>query len=233
MDERSRRAAVSRFVGVLPVAAVLAGLAMSTWALAPVLAPHVQPAQVGELVSKNVPFWWLHAAGTGAAGALATVVALYALVRLPVRPLSVAGWLALALFGLSALLGAVAGKDCAESLDTACRRIGGVGPLTFSHYMHTAAEVFSVAAAGVAMLTLGVLARQQGWSRAFTRAVPPLLVLYTASAAAVSLLRPGMLAATAPRWPDLVLLAAADRALHMSLAVWLILLGYALWTRPA
>ncbi len=204
-------------VCLLPVAAV----SYATFLLAGVLSPEFDlvGGYVSELSAAGRPFRHVYGAGDLLTGVLTVLVALGALRKLARRPLAVAGWASLGLFGLGAVGDAVFPLDCAPSLETWCALRERSGHVSFSHGFHAVTSSVVVVAWTAAILLLALAARRYGWWPALARWGPLLAAAHTVLASAT------LVAMYAGHWLGIV-----QRAQITVLCLGLLVVAWALWT---
>ncbi|MGH4027871.1 DUF998 domain-containing protein [Actinomycetota bacterium Odt1-20B] len=167
--------AASSLEGVLVAACAvllaLGAVAYSAWVLEALLTTGLDPvlAYVSELAAQDQPYGVLFRTTDLVAGLLVLAGAGCGLFSraLPRRPLAVAGWAALALFGAATAADSRLPLSCAPTSDSACaaRERDGLVPAT--HTAHSVSSSVAVTAALVAMVLLTLAARRYG-------ALPPL-----------------------------------------------------------
>ncbi|MER7134192.1 alpha/beta fold hydrolase [Streptosporangium saharense] len=209
---------------VAALAFLLAGLCYAAWVPLQFLNPGIDSslAYLSELAAADQPWSWLVRLADVLAGtACLTGVALAPDER-PGRA-GAAGWLGLALFGAMTVLDAGAFPlDCAVLSEPACAAAEAAGRLSVSHTLHAAVSSLALAGAGLSLVALPVSAlRRRRW---------PSLVYGGAVLAALMAVATGWtLTLVAEAGRGAVPVGLAQRFQVGVVALWLLLVGAALW----
>ncbi|MEV0962917.1 MULTISPECIES: DUF998 domain-containing protein [unclassified Streptomyces] len=163
----------------------LGALFYTAWVLELLLATGLDPVQayVSELSAADQPFGGLFRATDLAAGLLVLAGSATALLTLPRRPWCVAGWAALAVFGLATAVDSRLPLSCAPTGDPECaaRETAGLVPATHTAHAYSSTLAMAGAVAGMAALTVAAR-RYRRWP-ALGRAGPALLAVELAATA--------------------------------------------------
>ncbi|WP_018656005.1 DUF998 domain-containing protein [Actinomadura flavalba] len=155
--------------GTLPLFAIalfaLAGITYATFVLEHRFSPDLDRINgyVSELSAVSQPFHTLYSAGDLVTGVLVLIAAATALLTLRRRPLAVAGWIFLMLFGVGAIGDALFPLDCAPSLETWCALRERAEQVSFSHQFHAVTSSLVIVFGILALFTLSLAARRYGW----------------------------------------------------------------------
>ncbi len=148
----------------LAVLLALGAVTYSAWLLETVLGTGLDPVQsyVSELAATDQRLGGLFRTTDLVSGVLVLTAALGALARSERRPLTVAGWVALALFGAATAADSRLPLSCTPTADAACAAREDAGDVPFTHLAHAVSSSLAMAGAlaGVAALTLA--ARRYG-----------------------------------------------------------------------
>ncbi|MGW1884295.1 DUF998 domain-containing protein [Streptomyces sp. NPDC001970] len=170
----------SRIVALL---IALGSVVYTAWVLELVLGTGLDPvhAYVSELAAADQPLGGLFRAADLAAGLLVLAGACRALLRLPQRPWSAAGWAGLLLFGAATAADSRLPLSCAPTADPECaaRETAGLVPAT--HSAHAVTSSLAMAGALTGLVTLTVAARRYCWWPPLARTGPVLVVLELAA----------------------------------------------------
>ncbi|WP_307802063.1 DUF998 domain-containing protein [Actinomadura violacea] len=147
------------------VLAFLAALFYASFFLENWLSPDLDVVNgyVSELSAIDQPFHLVYSGGDLVTGVLSIIVALGALRKLSRRPLAVAGWAFLALFGGWAIGDASFPLDCAPNLETWCALRERSGHVSFSHEFHSVTSTVVITCGVIALFLLSLAARRYGW----------------------------------------------------------------------
>ncbi|WP_308315862.1 DUF998 domain-containing protein [Streptomyces sp. CC228A] len=213
----------------LAVLLALGAVTYSAWLLETVLGTGLDPVQsyVSELAATDQRLGGLFRTTDLVSGVLVLTAALGALAGSERRPLTVAGWVALALFGAATAADSRLPLSCTPTADAACAAREDAGDVPFTHLAHAVSSSLAMAGAlaGVAALTLA--ARRYGHWPAVARTGS---VLAVAAAAATVWTLAGVAAFEAERghWG----LGAGQRLQVLLVAAWLLVLAWSLTRRP-
>ncbi|MEV1051513.1 DUF998 domain-containing protein [Streptomyces sp. NPDC049887] len=140
----------------------LGALLYTAWVLELLLATGLDPvrAYVSELSAADQPFGGLFRATDLAAGLLVLAGAAVALPTRPRRPWSVAGWTALAVFGLATALDSRLPLSCAPTDDPECAALETAGLVPATHAAHAVSSGLAMTGALTGMVALTVAARR-------------------------------------------------------------------------
>ncbi|MFI1468854.1 DUF998 domain-containing protein [Streptomyces wuyuanensis] len=163
----------------------LGALLYTAWVLELLLATGLDPvrAYVSELSAADQPFGGLFRATDLAAGLLVLAGAAAALPMPPRRPWSLAGWTALALFGLATAVDSRLPLSCAPTDDPECAALETAGLVPATHTAHAVSSSLAIAGALTGMVALTVAARRYRRWPLLGRAGPVLVVLELAATA--------------------------------------------------
>ncbi|MFC5800252.1 DUF998 domain-containing protein [Streptomyces formicae] len=200
----------------------LGAVAYTAWVLELVLHTGLDPvrAYVSELAAADQPLGGLFRATDLAAGLLVLAGAGLALLRLPQRPWTAAGWAGLLLFGAATAADSRLPLSCAPTADPECAARESAGLVPATHTAHAVSSGLAMAGALMGVVALTVAARRYGrWPPlARTGAVVAVLALaatgWTLAAVAASEAGHGAWA-----------LGAAQRSQVLLVAVWLAVLA--------
>ncbi|MHC5700745.1 DUF998 domain-containing protein [Streptomyces tirandamycinicus] len=161
----------------------LGALLYTTWVLELLLATGLDPVQayVSELSAADQPFGGLFRATDLAAGLFVLAGAATALLTPPRRSWCVAGWTALAVFGLATAVDSRLPLSCAPTDDPECaaRETAGLVPATHAAHAYSSTLAMAGALAGMAALTVAAR-RYRRWP-ALARFGPALLAVELAA----------------------------------------------------
>ncbi|WP_079169519.1 DUF998 domain-containing protein [Streptomyces sp. CC77] len=213
----------------LAVLLALGAVTYSAWLLETVLGTGLDPVQsyVSELAATDQRLGVLFRTTDLVSGLLVLTAALGALTRSERRPLTVAGWAALALFGAATAADSRLPLSCTPTADAACAAREDSGDVPFTHLAHAVSSSLAMAGALAGLAALTLAARRYGRWPAVARTGSALAV---AAAAATVWTLAGVAAFEAERghWG----LGAGQRLQVLLVAAWLLVLAWAV-TREA
>ncbi|MFD0553113.1 DUF998 domain-containing protein [Streptomyces rectiviolaceus] len=222
---RARAVAVSALL-------TLGAVSYSTWILELFLGTGLSPlsSYVSELAARDQPYGTLFRTTDLTAGLLVLAAAVGALLWLPRRWSTVAGWAGLALFGAATAVDSRLPLSCAPTADAACvaRERAGLVPAT--HTAHVVSSSVAVTGALVGMVALTFAARRYGGYGVLPSLAGPvalLLVLLELAATAWTLAAVAAFDAGHGTWA----LGVGQRLQVLLIAVWLGLLARAVVRR--
>nr|WP_236245272.1 DUF998 domain-containing protein [Streptomyces sp. CC210A] len=132
----------------LAVLLALGAVTYSAWLLETVLGTGLDPVQsyVSELAATDQRLGVLFRTTDLVSGLLVLTAALGALARSERRPLTVAGWAALALFGAATAADSRLPLSCTPTADAACAAREDSGDVPFTHLAHAVSSSLAMAA---------------------------------------------------------------------------------------
>ncbi|MGW2399867.1 DUF998 domain-containing protein [Kitasatospora sp. NPDC001664] len=225
----SAAARSDRAVRVVRGLLLFSALAYTAWVLEVVLSTGLDPVQtyVSELAAEDQPLGGLFRATDLVAGLAVLAGAGTALRCLERRPWSVAGWAALALFGLATAVDSRLPLSCTPTADPECaaRETAGLVPAT--HTAHAISSSLAMVGAIGAVVLLTVAARRYGWWRPLAR-YGPWLVVAELLATTWSLTAIAAFEAGRGTWTP----GAGQRSQILLIAVWLAVLAVSVGRSP-
>lgn len=196
--------------------AALAGVTYASWVLQLPLNPGLDPVNgyVSELSASDQPFHYLFAAGDFVSGLLTIIVVTAVLGAVRPRGCTLAGWLALVVFGVFSIADSLFAMDCAPNSDTTCALRERAGRVSFAHQFHSVTSVCVVTAGIISLIALTIAARRGHRWPVIARWSWLLLVVETAAAVA-----------TLPLMYFGVLLGVIERVQVAMISIWLFVIA--------
>ncbi|MFG2646609.1 DUF998 domain-containing protein [Streptomyces sp. NPDC048436] len=142
----------------------LGAFAYSAWLIEPFLGTGLSPVSsyVSELAAQDQPFGTLFRTTDLTAGLLVLTAAVSALLWLPRRWATNAGWAGLALFGAATAVDSRLPMSCAPTADAGCAARERAGLVPATHAAHVVSSSVAVTGALVGVVVLTLAARRCG-----------------------------------------------------------------------
>ncbi|ATL27263.1 DUF998 domain-containing protein [Streptomyces formicae] len=205
---------------------LLGALAYSTWLLEVFLPTGLSPlsSYVSELAAEDQPYGTFFRTADLLGGLFVLLGAAAALIRLPHRGLTTAGWAGLVLFGAATVADSRLPLSCAPAADAACVARERAGDVPWTHAAHAFSSSIAIVGALVGMVLLTVVARRRADALPLLARTGPAVVAVELAATVWTLASVAAFDAGHGTWG----LGVAQRLQLLSIAVWIALLACSL-----